>query len=98
MRITNMHLKLLSNAYVGWQDCESGAPEINPKRPYGNSFVAGDVARILQIPIHDEGDGMTERQQEEMLTYHLQTKEALQFVLRSLSNSEVAKLILGLQK
>jgi len=41
------HLTLLKKANVGWQDCEFGAPEINPKRPYGNSGVLEDMFEIL---------------------------------------------------
>ena len=29
------HIKLLRAAYVQWNNCETGAPEIDPKRPYG---------------------------------------------------------------
>ena len=43
------HLKLLRNMYVGWDDCEFGAPEIDPKRPYGNSDVLQDMLRILGV-------------------------------------------------
>jgi hypothetical protein len=32
---------------VGWNDCEFGAPEIDPKRPYGNSGVIGDMIEIF---------------------------------------------------
>jgi len=35
--------------YVNWDDCEFGAPCINPKRPYGNSDVLNDIAEILGI-------------------------------------------------
>lgn len=41
------HTKLLQHAIIEWDDCETGAPAINPKRPYGNSSVAEDVAEIL---------------------------------------------------
>ena len=41
------HLKLLARANWRWQDCEFGAPEIHPKRPYGNSSVIQDIAEIL---------------------------------------------------
>lgn len=41
------HLKLLKRMFVGWQDCETGAPAINPKRPYGNSDVEYDIVEIL---------------------------------------------------
>lgn len=47
--ITEDHLKLLPHLYIGWQNCEFGAPEVDPKRPYGNSFVYGDIAEILGI-------------------------------------------------
>ncbi len=41
------HLKLLARANWQWQDCEFGAPEMDPKRPYGNSSVIQDIAEIL---------------------------------------------------
>ena len=43
------HIELLSRAYVSWDDCEFGAPEINPKRPYGNSDVYQDMLEILGL-------------------------------------------------
>lgn len=52
--VTEDHLKLMRRMYVDWQNCETGAPEINPKRPYGNSSVAFDVAEILGWPIPDD--------------------------------------------
>jgi len=45
--ITKDHLKLLGASYWNWNYCETGAPEMDPKRPYGNSDVAGDVRTIL---------------------------------------------------
>ena len=47
--IKQEHLKLLKEMYVDWDDCEFGAPAINPKRPYGNSSGVDDVAEILGI-------------------------------------------------
>jgi hypothetical protein len=41
------HLVLLKHMSVGWQNCEFGAPEIDPKRPYGNSGVIGDMIEIF---------------------------------------------------
>ena len=46
--VTEDHIKLLKRMYVSWDDCEYGAPGINPKRPYGNSDVANDIAEILE--------------------------------------------------
>ena len=45
--LTEDHVKLLRRMYVEWQDVETGAPEIDPKRPYGNSNVAVDIHEIL---------------------------------------------------
>ena len=49
------HLKLLQRFAVGWQDCEFGAPEIDPKRPYGNSDVYQDIVEILGLKKMKEG-------------------------------------------
>jgi hypothetical protein len=93
---TESHAKLLQRAYIGWQSCETGAPEIDPKRPYGNSSVALDVAEILEIPPHaacrkcgeacercdDEGSGYTREQREMLMRVHRETEFALQIVLQ----------------
>jgi hypothetical protein len=47
--ITDEHLKLSRRMYMSWWDCEFGAPCVNPKRPYGNSYVEGDVIEILGL-------------------------------------------------
>ena len=47
--VTDEHLRLLRRAYVSWEDAEFGAPSIDPKRPYGNSNVYGDIAEILGL-------------------------------------------------
>lgn len=49
------HLKLMSKFSVGWNDCEFGAPEIDPKRPYGNSDVYQDMIEILGFKELREG-------------------------------------------
>ncbi len=43
------HLLLMRRFCVGWDDSEFGAPEIDPKRPYGNSDVLQDMLEILGI-------------------------------------------------
>lgn len=45
--VTTDHLKLLRNMYIGWDDCEFGAPAVDCKRPYGNSSVYSDIHEIL---------------------------------------------------
>ncbi len=80
--MTENHVKLLRRMYVGWQDCETGAPEIDPKRPYGNSSVACDVAKIIGEPIQKDDDGyLNEKQSARLLRLHSETETALQIVL-----------------
>jgi hypothetical protein len=74
------HIALLRKAVVGWQRCEFGAPEIDPKRPYGNSDVYSDIAEILKLkPAKD--DHSEQAQYEVMDTLHKETETALQIVL-----------------
>jgi hypothetical protein len=85
--VTEKHLKLLRKVYISWDDCEFGAPCIDPKRPYGNRFVYGDIAEILGIEPddHDEDedeDGeFTEKQEEMMMQLHMETQTVLQIAL-----------------
>jgi hypothetical protein len=58
--VTEEHLKLLKRAYVSWDDCEFGAPEIDCKRPYGNSDVIADIGEILGYPEGHYRDPETE--------------------------------------
>src|SRR5215813_6963951 len=56
--VTEDHLKLLRHLCDGglyWHPGEGygGAPLFNPKKPYGNSNVARDVARIIGAPDSD---------------------------------------------
>lgn len=44
--VTYDHIQLLLNSYVYWDDCEFGAPGIDPKRPFGNSDVEKDYEEI----------------------------------------------------
>ena len=48
-KVKKEHLTLLKRMCVGWQDCEFGAPEIDPKRPYGNSDVLQDMIEIIGL-------------------------------------------------
>jgi hypothetical protein len=88
--LTEDHIKLVTNMYVSWGDAETGAPAINPKRPYGNSDVPGDVYRVLHDDVYygdthqdeygDELD-MPEGMEEDYEKLHRQTETALQIVL-----------------
>jgi len=82
--LTEQHVTLLRHFIVGWQDCETGAPEIDPKRPYGNSFVVGDIAEIFGE--HPTGGDeyepeFTEEQKSRLMKLHRETATALQIVL-----------------
>ena len=45
--VTEEHLKLLQHAVVTWQFLETGAPCIDPKRPYGDSLLPESIHKIL---------------------------------------------------
>lgn len=79
--LTTEHVALLRAMNVGWQDCETGAPEIDPKRPYGNSSVELDVAEILGWEVDE--DGLTDEQHDRAATLHRETQTALQVVLHA---------------
>lgn len=84
--VTEQHVRLLRAMYVGWNDCEFGAPEIDPKRPYGNSSVYHDIAEILGIdPEGGTPDDReyTDEQKDHMRTLHEQTQTVLQITLSS---------------
>jgi len=76
--LTEDHLKLLRKMYVGWSCCEYGAPEIDPKRPYGNSWVGGDIHEILSGNYPEELDDELEEKYSDL---HRETETALQIVL-----------------
>lgn len=44
------HIKLLRRMNVRWGEVEFGAPEIDNKRPYGNSDVIEDIREITEMP------------------------------------------------
>ena len=52
--VTEDHLKLLRHIHLYWDYGEGyGAPAINPKRPYGDSYVERSIAEILDAPDGD---------------------------------------------
>jgi hypothetical protein len=83
--VTEQHLKLLRRFQVGWQDCEMGAPEIDPKRPYGNSDVTNDIHEILTgetIGHRDsKRDSLTDVEEDRYKLLHNDTENVLQIVL-----------------
>jgi hypothetical protein len=84
--LTADHIKLLQRAYVSWEECETGAPAIDCKRPYGNSFVAGDIAEILGVTWEDPRDeGMPPDLEARLLKLHRETQQALEVILHTKS-------------
>ena len=83
--ITEDHLKLIRNFYIDYDDwCEFGAPRIDPKRPYGNSYVYGDINEILGNRYkedEEEGYGFSDEDSAEMLRLHRETTMALQIAI-----------------
>jgi hypothetical protein len=82
--LTENHLKLLQKMWVGWLPCEFGAPEINPKRPYGNSDVIGDIHEIL-TGTYSSWEDISEEIENKYNKLHKETETALQIVLSTQS-------------
>lgn len=83
--LTDEHLTLLRASNVDWNGDEHGAASIDPKRPYGNGDVLGDIEKILHP---EDATGALEISDDEMeVRYeryeqlHRETKIALQIVL-----------------
>ncbi len=80
--LTKDHITLLRHAYVEWQDCEFGAPGIDPKRPYGNDCVESDILELLgEKRGGNEDEPWSEAQLERASTLHRETLIALQIIL-----------------
>ncbi len=82
--VTDEHLRLLRRAYVFWEEAEFGAPSIDPKRPYGNSNVYGDIAEILDVPEAEWSDQELNPSLDaewRFLRLHVETAIALQIAL-----------------
>lgn len=82
--VTDEHLRLLRRAHVSWDSAEFGAPGLDPKRPYGNSNVFGDIAEILGVPDRewmDVDDELNADAEWRFLRVHAETAMALQVAL-----------------
>jgi hypothetical protein len=75
------HIQLLKRMNVGWQVCEYGAPEIDPKRPYGNSSVEADICEILGWTMEGDESCWSSEQRKRAEKLHQETMNALQIVL-----------------
>lgn len=73
------HLTLLAEAEWDWNDCEFGAPSMDPKKPYANSGVEEDLA-----------DHLPHLSEEERLRVHCELPAVLQWIT---SNPNVLQAI-----
>lgn len=76
------HVTLLRAATVQWNQMENGAPMIDPKRPYGNSDLSADLARVLGLSYVNEAGPSYEGARRAYLA-HVETQTALEIVLRT---------------
>lgn len=83
--VTDEHLKLARRMEVRYEDdIEFGAAAIDPKRPYGNSDVYGDMREILGRETPDEDDGWNVGADEQYLhALHKEMATVLQIALRT---------------
>lgn len=87
-KITEEHIKLVKKLYIEYEDfCEFGAPAVNPKRPYGNSDVYGDIGEILGIEPNENGE-FTDEQYDYMLKLHKELETVLQIIVVNLHESD----------
>lgn len=80
--LTEDHLKLLRAFYIAWEDSEYGAPCVDPKRPYGNSGVEGDIHEILNGKSDIDLFELTDEQVEQYACLHKETQIALQILVQ----------------
>jgi hypothetical protein len=83
--VTPDHIKLLQAMYVDWNDSENGAPTINPKRPYGNSDVTCDIAKILGWDLPEDEDEIDEKYNIQADKIHREMETCLQILLVNMS-------------
>lgn len=74
------HITLLQRANWGWWDCETGAPAMDCKRPYGNSYVPGDIAELLGWSRDKDGE-LSEAQEDIAYRIHAELQTALEVIL-----------------
>lgn len=82
LTITEDHFDLLNRMYIGWEDCEYGAPAVDCKRPYGNSYVEGDIGEILGIAPEDKENGYSAEQRAEFRQLHEEMQHVLQILVQ----------------
>lgn len=72
--VTEEHVKLARRMYTSWDSCEFGAPNVDPKRPYGNGDVLDDMRNILD---------RREATDDELVALHRSMQTVLEILLRT---------------
>ena len=86
-KVKKEHMALVKEFYITDSNCEFGAPAVDPKRPYGNSDVYGDIAKILNISSDSNGD-FTDAQIDRMIKLHEELTTVLQIICCNLSETD----------
>lgn len=88
--LTKDHLKLLQGMEVCWDAGEYGAPAIDCKKPYGNSYVEEDIANILGWKLKNRHGEEELSDEQELLAQklHQEMEFVLQICLQTLSFKE----------
>lgn len=86
--LTERHLALLRRASIDWSGIEYGAPNIDPKRPYGNGDLFRGMVQALgsEVPDADSPGGWDWPPDDlaaELTRLHRETEIALEIVLRT---------------
>ena len=87
--ITQEHLKLVKMLWFSWDKCEFGSPEVDCKRPFGNSDVFNDIFKILDVKPEqfnsDYGEyEYSEKQKQYVYRLYCQLKDVLEICCRNL--------------
>lgn len=84
--ITEDHLKLVRKMHMGWNEDCFGAPGLDCKRPYGDSWVYGDLAEYLGIEPEDPERGFTPDEKMFMYNVWRDTQTVLQILIDNLDS------------
>ena len=84
IEIKNEHIKLLKSLCVEWNsEYYLGAPAVNIKRPYGNSDIIEDIARIIGLELFEDAGGdvhLSKEQERSCIKLHKEMEHILQIV------------------
>lgn len=93
LTITEDHIKLLGRSFYEWSDdAYDGAVWQDIKRPYGNSYVVGDLYEILRSPDgrtpwdEDEDGEMPDSLHDELVAIHRQMADVVQILVLSIGH------------